>query len=533
MARVLRTALPILALAALLLVVACGDDETPAEPGTPPTASTLTASATATNSVATAWTMCGDNDFSEYRLFRSSTPGIAQNPPASPVRISSSAGDTTFTDTGLDWNATYYYAVQTRDTESLSSWSNEVQAVTPDSGSTGGVLTCYQVQGQQAESPYLDQEVTVTGIVTVGGDEFYSSTLALGVIGDPAGGPWTGLALYGDEIESLARGDSVVLTGTVAEAFGLTELTFISDVQIISSGHTPPPATPIDTGDISNTDANPEEYESVVCVVTDAMVTEVMTYGEFLMDDGSGDCLGDDLGDYSWTPAVGDTVYSATGVVWYSYSEYKLEPRDDNDLDVSGGGPGDVLTCYQVQGQAASSPYADQIVSVTGIVVVGGDEYYASSGAYAVIMDASGGAWAGLTLYGSDISGLVRGDSVTVTGEVQEYYEFTELAYPTAVTVHSTGHTLPAAELLDSGDVGEEQWESVLVGVTDVTVTEDDLGYGEWAVDDGSGEIRVDDMGDYTYTPNIGDSFSEIIGVCVYLYGDWKIEPRDDSDLTV
>ena len=524
--------MPILALAALLLVVACGDDEAPAEPGTPPTASTLTASGTATNSVAAVWTMCDDTDFSEYRLYRSSTPGIAQSPPASPVRISSNAGDTTFTDTGLDWNATYYYAVQTRDTESLSSWSNEVQAVTPDSGSAG-VLTCYQVQGQQAESPYLDQVVTVTGIVTVGGDEFYSSEQALAVIGDATGGAWTGLALYGDEIASLARGDSVVLTGTVEEDFGLTELTGISDVQIVSSGHAAPPVSPINTGDIANTDANPEEYESVVCVVTDAMVTDVMTYGEFLMDDGSGDCLGDDLGDYSWTPAVGDTVYSATGVVWYSYSEWKIEPRDDNDLDVSGGGPADVLTCYEVQGQQEDSPYADQIVSVTGIVVVGGDEYYSSSAAYAVIMDAGGGPWAGLTLFGTDISGLARGDSVTVTGEVQEYYGFTELSYPTVVTVHSTGHTQPAAEMLDSGDVGDEQWESVLVGVTDVTVTEDDLGYGEWAVDDGSGEIRVDDMGDYTYTPGIGDTFSEIIGVCFYSYDNWKIEPRDDSDLTV
>jgi len=70
------------------------------------------------------------------------------------------------------------------------------------------------------------------------------------------------------------------------------------------------------------------------------------------------------------------------------------------------------------------------------------------------------------------------------------------------------------------------------VEVRDVDVTEDDLGYGEWAVDDGSGEVRVDDMGDYSYSPSIGDAFSSIVGVCWYSYDNWKLQPRDDDDLT-
>jgi len=238
---------------------------------------------------------------------------------------------------------------------------------------------------------------------------------------------------------------------------------------------------------------------------------------------------------------INETTFTDPDLEWGTKYYYALRTTDTEDLHAwsneesvtpdSGGSGGDALTCYEVQGQQSASPYEGQIVSVTGIVVVGGDEYYSSQYAYAVIMDEGGGAWAGLTLFGSDVAGLARGDSITITGEIQEYYSFTELSYPSAVDVHSTGHTLPAAEALSTGSVAEEQWESVLVSVSDVEVSEDDLGYGEWAVDDGTGDIRIDDLGDYTYEPTVGDTFSEIIGVCMYSYDNWKIEPRDDSDL--
>ncbi|MCK4807082.1 MAG: hypothetical protein KAT09_05525, partial [Candidatus Aegiribacteria sp.] len=230
-------------------------------------------------------------------------------------------------------------------------------------------------------------------------------------------------------------------------------------------------------------------------------------------------------------PNVGDTV-DVQGPLFYEFDEWRIQPRDNNDITINGGGGGgDVYTCYEIQGQQSSSPFTGQTVSVTGIVIVGGDEYYSSSSAYAVIMDACGGAWHGLTFYGNDVGSLNRGDSVTVTGEVQEYYYFTELINLSDVVVHSTGHTLPNPESVDTGDAGQEQWESVLVTVSDVTVTEDDLGFGEWAVDDGSGDIRIDDLGDYSYSPSIDDTFSEVIGVCWYSYDNFKIEPRNDSDL--
>ncbi len=514
--------------AAGLMVISCGDDESPAGPGNDPTESVLTAVASGTNSVLASWTQCPDGDFSEYRLYRATSPGISGNPPASPVRVSTAADDTTFTDAGLAADV-YYYAVQTRNTGGGTAWSNEV-SVTIDSAGCG-VLTCAEVQGQQSSSPYEGEEVLVTGIVVVGGDELYNSTGPVAVIADPGGGPWSGLVLFGDSIASLGRGDSVVIGGPVYEHYGLTEISPVTSVEIVSTGNDLPPVTTVNTGDIATSKADVEQYEAVMLRIEDAMVTDLHQYN-WSVDDGSGECFMDDLGDITWEPAVGDTVNSAVGVLWYSFSEWKLNPRDDNDLDVGGGGGGgDVLTCYEVQGQQSSSPYDGETVTVTGIVVAGGGELYGSS-AQAVIMDAGGGAWHGLTIFGDDVSNLARGDSVTITGPVQEYYGFTEISFPTSVEVHSSGHTLPDASVVDTGDAGEEQWESVLVEVRDVEVVEEADEYGQWKVDDDSGELMVDDLGDYSYTASLGDTFSSIVGVLWFSFDDFKLQPRDDDDLT-
>ncbi len=511
---------PFIVLTAAMILISCGDDEDPSGPGDNPTASILTATSGTTNTVFLSWTACPDTDFSEYNLYRSASSGISGNPPSSPVRTASNASDTTYSDPGLTWGETYYYALQTKNSDNNTSWSNEVQVVIADSGSSSGYLTCYQIQGQTASSPYDGQEVDVTGIVTTGGDELYGG---YAVISDPDGGPWSALILYGDSSAALARGDSITVSGTVSEYFGLTELTFLSDVEVISTGHTIPDPIALSTAGVCD-----EQYESVIVAVTDAVVlTE--NANSFEIDDGSGSCHMGTRGNYN-KPSLGDTV-DVQGPLFYEFDEWRIQPRNSSDIVIHGGGGGSAYTCYEIQGQQSASPFDGQTVSVTGIVVVGGGEYYSSTAAYAVIMDEGGGEWHGLTLFGSDVSSLNRGDSVTVTGEIQEYFEFTELAYPTNVVVHSTGHTLPPAESVTTDDAGTEKWESVLVSLSDVTVTEDDLGFGEWAVSDGSGDIRIDDMGDYTYTPSIGDTISEIIGVCWYSFDNFKVEPRDDSDI--
>jgi len=72
------------------------------------------------------------------------------------------------------------------------------------------VLTCYDVQytdDLSGDSPYMDQIVTVTGIVTgiVPGTGIF--------ISDPDGGPWSGLYIYGRDAASQTNvGDEVNVT---------------------------------------------------------------------------------------------------------------------------------------------------------------------------------------------------------------------------------------------------------------------------------------------------------------------------------
>ncbi|MEN8209451.1 MAG: hypothetical protein ABFR50_09385, partial [Candidatus Fermentibacteria bacterium] len=315
--------IPFITLAAILIVVSCGDDENPAGPGDNPTPSTLSASSGTTNTVFASWSMCTDSDFSEYNLYRSTSSGISGNPPASPIRTTSNSSDTTFSDPGLAWGETYYYAVQTKNSGSNIAWSNEVQVVIADSGSSSGYLTCYEIQGQQSSSPYDGTEVSVTGIVTTAGGELYGG---YAVLSDAAGGPWSGLVLYGDSAASLARGDSVNISGTVDEYFGLTELTYLTDIQVISTGHTLPDAINLTTAQVCD-----EQYESVFVSVTEAIVL-VENDNSFEIDDGTGSCHMGTRGSIT-EPSVGDTV-DVKGPLFYEFDEWRIQPRDNSDITI-------------------------------------------------------------------------------------------------------------------------------------------------------------------------------------------------------
>lgn len=516
---------PVIA-AALALMPACGDDETPSGPGTNPTPSTLTATGGLNNSVSASWTMCPDDDFAEYNLYRSASPGISSDPPSSPVRTVSNASDTTFVDTGLEWSATYFYALQTKNQGSNVSWSNEVQVTVPDSGGGCFFLTCFEIQGQQSSSPYDGQQVDVTALVYTGGDELYGG---YAVLCDAEGGPWAGLTIYGDSGAFLARGDSITISGTVQEYYGFTELAYLSNVAVVSTGHSLPGPIPLTTAAVCD-----EQYESVFVSVTGAVVVSSGQYS-YEINDGSGSCYIGTRGSYT-EPSVGDTI-DVQGPLFYEFDEWRIQPRDNNDItNHSGGGGGDVYTCYEIQGQQSSSPYEGQNVSVTGIVAAGSNDYTATSYTYSALADAGGGPWSGLLLFGSECAGLQRGDSVTVTGTVVEYYGMTELSV-TSYAVHSTGHPLPDPEPLSTAELATaadpEQWESVFVTVSDCEVTQTGLPYYTWALDDGTGECYAGTMGDFSYGPVAGDQISSMTGMLWFSWNNFKIEPRDDGDITV
>ncbi len=176
-------------------------------------------------------------------------------------------------------------------------------------------------------SPYDGQEVIVEGIVTAnnyGGKYFISA---------PEGGAWNAIYVY-DTANDPALGDLVRIRATVDEYYNWTELTSVTEYEVLSQGNTIPAPVVITTAEL----ASMEAYESVLVTIEGVTVTSLSTYGEWYVSDGSGDAQIDD-GCYALAPAaaVDDTFISITGVVDYSFSNYGLNPRSLDDFVIGGG----------------------------------------------------------------------------------------------------------------------------------------------------------------------------------------------------
>ncbi|MFH1502068.1 MAG: lamin tail domain-containing protein [Candidatus Eisenbacteria bacterium] len=189
-----------------------------------------------------------------------------------------------------------------------------------------------------------------------------------------------------------------------------------------------------------------------------------------------------------------------------------------------------------VQSAPDISPLVGQSVNLRGIVTAAKGEFSNSS----FWMHEGNGPYQGIQCYVPGYEGVINeGDDVTVCGTVSEYYNMTELIqhFAGALVVHSTGNpnygyaSVTTAQLAPAGTLGE-LWESQLVSITDATVTLIPDNYGQWHIQDASAvDCDVDDYAYYTYVPEVLDKLSEIRGIVMYSYSEYKLEPRYDEDI--
>lgn len=181
---------------------------------------------------------------------------------------------------------------------------------------------------------------------------------------------------------------------------------------------------------------------------------------------------------------------------------------------------------------SGDSPLLGQIVTVTGIVT--GYGYYSSGNSNRFfVSDPEGGAWSGVFCFNYDYIVSV-GDEVEFTAEVDEYYGFTELKNLNNLEILSSGNELPAPVEVSTNDIAnEEMYEGCLVKVSEVDVSDLPNNYGEWYVDDGSGECQIDDSFSGYSNPNISSSdvYYSIVGLVDYSYDNYGINPRTEDDL--
>ena len=166
--------------------------------------------------------------------------------------------------------------------------------------------------------------------------------------------------------------------------------------------------------------------------------------------------------------------------------------------------------------------FTDSVVVTRGIVT----GVYGSN----VSIQDGQGAYSGLWLFSPDVP-VQLGDEVEVTGAVSEYFDKTQISTP-ATVILSQGNALPAAEVLATLDAGAEPWEGVLVQVTGA-VTNPSLGFGEWALSDGSGDLAVDDAGfDAIGAGLVGlGNQLQVTGALDFSFSAFKLQPRDVADV--
>lgn len=186
--------------------------------------------------------------------------------------------------------------------------------------------------------------------------------------------------------------------------------------------------------------------------------------------------------------------------------------------------PSSLTPIYDIQyttDLTGNSPLKDSLVSVTGIVTA-----VKSSGYY--IQDDEA-AWSGVFVYDNTNIPMV-GDSITISGEVVEYNNLTELSYITDYSNHGAVSPLMPITVATS-DVNSENYEGVLVKIlgtcTDANTA---ANFGMWKVNDGSGDALVDDQ-IFDYVPNLNDDYA-VTGVVDFSFSEYKVLPRDANDVT-
>ncbi|MGE5458171.1 MAG: T9SS type A sorting domain-containing protein, partial [Methanococcaceae archaeon] len=214
-------------------------------------------------------------------------------------------------------------------------------------------------------------KVTVSGIVTadtsdIQGDGTSSSPAKVFI--QNGTGPWSGIQIFGTKVLPLKRGDKVSVTGTVTESSNMTRID-VDQLSVVSTNNTVPEATLISTSDIADYKAVPsgavkgEQWEDVLVKFGPVTVknenadgnpgpnvTSVnYNYGEILVADNSGISTRVEVqeGNHKyhnyWTASLltapgnvriktGDKFSGISGIMTYTFSNYKLVPRRDEDF---------------------------------------------------------------------------------------------------------------------------------------------------------------------------------------------------------
>ncbi len=337
---------------------------------------------------------------------------------------------------------------------------------------------------------------------------------------DQGGGEYSGIYVFSYEDVAaeldIAVGDTVNLHGSVSEYYDFTEisLTSVDDLVKVAT------AEPVST-ELVEAPADWEPYEGGLLTLRDVEVTgDIDSHGQVTTNYGV--VIDNDFYDYDLSS--GDVLPSVTGLLAWSFDAWHLNPRGAEDVTGGGGGggTGTVATIAEIQSGGVTGT-----VTLEGVTVVSG---MTAGDGFFVQDDA--GAYNGIYVYvGSSGITVNQGDQVTLTGDVSEFYDLTEIAIFDAADLTVTGTGVPSALVLSSEPADWEPYEGVLVSVlADLTLTSDADEFGvcttSWT------SLQMDDaLYDFDATYGDGEVFSLVTGPITYDHETWRILPRESGDL--
>ena len=191
------------------------------------------------------------------------------------------------------------------------------------------------VQGEYCyETPMAGETVITSGVVTAVKPGAYPNFF----LTQPGVNSWGGIYVY-DASVSPQVGDELILSATVNEYYSFTQLIDVTSSSTVSSGNSVNPLS-IFTGDLGIACSfEGEGYESMLVKVSNITIEGIDEFGNWVINDGSGQAMVDDyFFDGDWpSVSIGDDYGSITGVVEYSYSEFKILPRNADDISEEGG----------------------------------------------------------------------------------------------------------------------------------------------------------------------------------------------------
>ncbi len=478
------------------------------------------------------------------------------------VTMSNTTGDTyTGTIPAQTAGITVAFSITAVDNDDSTTTSTESSYLVNPTG--GEITAIYDIQyttDSSGDSPLNGQTVTISGIVTA---EFWGSSSNRYLYVQDAEGPWNGVVCFeydgwdlfdfsssAGTVHSVAEGDSVTITGTVEEYYNLTELASITSVIVHGPAVNMISPAVVTPGQIMTGGSETEAYEGCLVEIDNVTVDNAdLNNGEWSVTDGTNSVRVDDIWDYYYFPESGQALAEVVGVMTYTYSDAKLEPRLARDVVEVDGAPVRLQRIQQVlysdlmkagEDEDSDKSYmVDETVTIEGIVTMPSGLSYAGAGVKFIFADVHGGPWSAILSYDPDSAAfptLFEGDLIQATGYIDEYStgpaNMTELFITEPINIIDFEQPLPVVDMVNTGDLlwptEAEQWGNVMVRIEDGIVTNNDLQYEVFAVDDGTGSVLVDDDSDSIATyfetvgpPPVGSLVQSMEGWLYHHYGSY------------